>query len=286
MLIELARYIEAHSDEPLTLSALAARTGLSDMQLHRRFKALFGVSPKAYQDACRLNQLRLALKAGEQVTTAAYLAGLGSSSRLYAPARALGMKPSRYAQGGAHESISHALCTTKLGLLLIAATDQGVCFAQFGDDQPSLLAALHREFPHAQLQACAPSAALRDWLTALQRHLDMQAPSPQLPLDLRGSAFQVKVWRFLTGLEAGQTVSYGELASALGQPRATRAAASACARNRIAVLVPCHRVLRADGQIGGYRWDPARKRALLAAEAESAARSAQMRALEAQGVDP
>lgn len=266
-LSDLARYIEAHATEPLPLAALAARVGGSATQLQKRFKALFGLSPKAYQDAARLQQLKQALKSGVKVTDAIYRAGFGSSSRAYAPSRELGMPPKRYARGGAREHISHASTRTALGWLMMAATDRGVCFVQFGDAEAALLQQLRSEFPQAELVESAPSAALQDWLEALHAHLRQAGPSPQLPLDLRGTAFQIAVWRFLAGLERGTTLSYTELATAVGRPRAVRAAASACARNRIALLVPCHRVLRGDGGIGGYRWGEARKLALLAAEA-------------------
>lgn len=267
-LAELARHIDAHADDRLPLAALAARVGLSPTQLQKRFKALFGLSPKAYQDAARLRRLKQALQAGAPVTDAIYQAGYGSSSRAYAPASALGMPPSRYARGGAGESISHACAETSLGPLLMAATDRGVCFVQFGDSAESLRDRLRAEFPHAELGEAPVSAALHDWLRALQDHLQQAGPSPMLPLDLRGTAFQIAVWRFLTGLAPGATLSYTELAARIGHPRAVRAAASACARNRIAVLVPCHRVLRGDGGLGGYRWGLARKTALLDAERE------------------
>lgn len=265
-LTDLARYIEAHATERLPLTELAARVGGSPTQLQKRFKALFGMSPKAFQDAARLQQLKSALKSGERVTDAIYSAGFGSSSRAYTPAHELGMPPKRYAAGGARESISHASIASSLGWLMMAATDRGVCFVQFGDDVAALRAQLQNEFPQAELRESPPSTALHNWLDALEVHLRNAGPSPKLPLDLRGTAFQIAVWRFLTGLDRGQTLSYAELATAVGHPRAVRAAASACARNRTALLVPCHRVLRGDGGLGGYRWGLDRKAALLAAE--------------------
>ena len=274
-LADLARHIEAHATERLPLAELAARVGTSPTQLQKRFKALFGLSPKAYQDAARLKQLKQALRSGERVTDAIYTAGFGSSSRAYAPARELGMPPKRYARGGVRESISHASTSTPLGWLMMAATDRGICFVQFGDGLDALLEQLRTEFPQAELGESPPSTALRDWLEALEGHLRSAGPSPQLPLDLRGTAFQIAVWRFLTGLDRGATLSYTELATAVGHPRAVRAAASACARNRIAILVPCHRVLRGDGGIGGYRWGVERKAALLAAEAGTRGSSAE-----------
>lgn len=265
---ELARYIEANAERSLPLALLAQRVALSPARLQKRFKAQFGVSPKAYQDAVRLRQLKQSLREGERVTDAIYQAGYGSASRAYGGSRELGMPLKRYRAGGAGERISHAGCDGVLGPLLMAATDRGVCFAQFGDSQAQLQAELAREFPRAQLQPADRSDQLQQWLQALEHHLRTQGPSPELPLDLRGTAFQLSVWRFLTGLQRGATLSYAELAQAVGRPRAVRAAAGACARNRVAILVPCHRVLRGDGSAGGYRWGIERKQRLLAGEAK------------------
>jgi AraC family transcriptional regulator of adaptative response/methylated-DNA-[protein]-cysteine methyltransferase len=268
-LVALAEYIRAHADESLPLAALAARVGLTPSRLQRRFVESFGVSPRAYQDAERRTRYKDALRAGRRITDAIVDAGYGSTSRVYGEAtRQLGMTPRTYRAGGAGETLYHALRQTALGPLLMAATDRGVCFAQFGDDATALLAQLAAEFPAARLQpsTAADAPALDAWMDALDAHLARHAPSPNLPLDLRGTAFQVRVWRFLLGLEAGSAISYSELAAGIGSPRAVRAAASACAANRIAVLVPCHRVLRGDGGLGGYRWGLERKRALLDAE--------------------
>ncbi len=277
-IIRIARYIETHSDERLTLAALAQQAGLSASRLQRRFKAAFGVSPKAYQDAVRMHGFKTSLRSGSEVADAVYSAGFGSASRVYGErARHLGMTPSAYRAGGAGEVISHACRQTVLGTLLMAATERGVCFAQFGEDAEGLLVRLRSEFPKATLEpsAAQDSASLDAWISALAAHLNEAAPRPELPLDLRGTAFQIKVWRFLLGIPQGDVVSYGEVATGIGQPTAVRAAASACAANRLAVLVPCHRVLRGDGGLGGYRWGLARKRALLDAEraAVSARRS-------------
>jgi AraC family transcriptional regulator of adaptative response/methylated-DNA-[protein]-cysteine methyltransferase len=268
-LVALAEYIRAHADESLPLSALAARVGLSPSRLQRRFVDAFGVSPRAYQDAERHARYKAALRAGRRVTDAIVDAGYGSTSRVYGEAtRQLGMTPRAYRAGGAGETIYHALRQTALGPLLMAATARGVCFAQFGDDQAALLAQLAAEFPAARLQPsdAAEAPALDAWIAALDAHLTDHAPRPDLPLDLRGTAFQVRVWQFLLGIPNGSAISYTELAAGIGSPRAVRAAASACAANRIAVLVPCHRVLRGDGGLGGYRWGLERKRALLDAE--------------------
>ncbi len=268
-LAELARYIEAHADERLTLSDLAARAGLSSSRLQKKFKAAFGVSPKAYQDAARMGRLKSALQEGDDVTGAIFSAGYGSTSRVYGEAsRNLGMTPSAYRSGGKGERIYYAYRESALGPLLMAATDRGVCFAQFGDSKSDLVTRLQQEFEKAELVESPASEGpeLAAWIEALDRHLGDDAPRPDLPLDLRGTAFQLRVWRFLLGIDEGDVVSYSEVADGVGKPAAVRAAASACGANRVSVLVPCHRVLRGDGSIGGYRWGIDRKRTLLAAE--------------------
>ncbi|GGO79019.1 bifunctional transcriptional activator/DNA repair enzyme protein Ada [Marinobacterium nitratireducens] len=268
-LVRVARHLEANAEQRLTLATLASLAGLSPSRLQRLFKAAFGVSPKAFQDALRMQRFKAALKDGETVTDAIFASGFGSLSRVYGEAaRNIGMTPKAYRAGGSGESIAWACRDTSLGPLMMAATDRGVCFVQFGDDEAALLAQLGAEFPGALLTpspACqAPE--LDAWIGALEQHLDAAAPLPALPLDLRGTAFQMKVWRFLLGIEEGEVLSYSELAARMNAPRSVRAVASACAANRIGVLVPCHRVLRSDGGLGGYRWGLERKRALLDTE--------------------
>jgi AraC family transcriptional regulator of adaptative response/methylated-DNA-[protein]-cysteine methyltransferase len=206
------------------------------------------------------------------VLGATFEAGYGSTSRIYEQIDGgLGMTPSAYRAGGEGESIVHAVRDTDLGPLMMAATLRGVCFVQFGETRAALLAELRREFPKAELAEAGSTAdqALGPWMTALAAHLSGAAPTPDLPLDLRGTAFQIRVWRFLLSVKPGEVVSYSEVAAGIGAPRAVRAAANACAANRLAVLVPCHRALRADGGLGGYRWGLERKRALLAAERQA-----------------
>ena len=273
-LIALARYIEAHADERLTLADLSARANLSVSRLQRKFKSVFGVSPKAYQDAARMGRLKSSLKNGDDVTGAIFEAGFGSTSRVYGEAsRNLGMTPAAYRAGGEGETISRAFRESALGPLLMAATDRGVCFAQFGDSEADLLEQLRAEFPNADIVESlgAEDAELDRWIDALDAHLARQAPRPDVPLDLRGTAFQLKVWRFLLGIGEGDVVSYGELAKGIGRPNSVRAAASACGANRIGVLVPCHRVLRGNGDLGGYRWGIERKRTLLEMERRDSA---------------
>ena len=265
---ELARFIAAHADDSLPLTRLADQVHLSPSRLQRVFKATFGVSPKKFQLAARGDKFKSLLRAGSDVTEAIFECGYGSTSRVYdAALDNIGMTPSRYRAGGHGESISWACRDTVLGPLLMAATDRGVCFAQFGESNEVLLEQLRLECPNARLQpADNDSPQLDGWIDALNAHLQDQQPRPDLPLDLRGTAFQIQVWEFLLSLQGGDVASYTEVADAIGKPRAVRAVASACARNRIAVLVPCHRVLRADGSLGGYRWGNARKRALLDSE--------------------
>jgi AraC family transcriptional regulator of adaptative response/methylated-DNA-[protein]-cysteine methyltransferase len=262
----LAQYIDKHPGDNLSLAHLAQRAHLSPAHLQRKFKAVLGVSPKAYQDAARLKRLKSGLKSGQSVLDSITDAGFQSTSRVYgATTRNLGMTPSAYRAGGAGETIAYAYRDTGLGPLLMAATDRGVCFAQFGSNEAALTAQLKSEFPRATLvtSRMADSAELDAWIQEFEAHIAGTAPRPDLPLDLRGTAFQIRVWRFLLQVPEGKVISYGELAADIGAPKAVRAAASACAANRIAVLVPCHRVLRGDGGLGGYRWGLERKRVLI-----------------------
>jgi AraC family transcriptional regulator of adaptative response/methylated-DNA-[protein]-cysteine methyltransferase len=265
----LAQYIEQHAAERLTLGELAKRAHLSPAHLQRRFKAALGVSPKMYHDAARLRRLKGGLKAGKRVVDAIADAGFESTSRVYGHApRSLGMTPSAYRRGGAGETIAYAARDTAMGPLLMAATDRGVCFAQFGESSTALIAQLKNEFPNATHtpSGMAGSGELDAWMQAFDAHIAGNLPRPELPLDLRGTAFQIRVWRFLLQVPEGSVVSYAEVAAGIGAPQAVRAAASACAANRIAVLVPCHRVLRGNGLLGGYRWGLERKRVLIEGE--------------------
>ncbi|WP_027859227.1 bifunctional DNA-binding transcriptional regulator/O6-methylguanine-DNA methyltransferase Ada [Marinobacterium jannaschii] len=268
-LVKVARYIEQHADERLTLTDLAGQALLSPSRLQRVFKQAFGVSPKAYQDAIRMQHFKQSLKAGDDVTDAIYASGFGSLSRVYGePGRNIGMTPKVYRAGGAGETISYACRNTALGLMVMAATDKGVCFVQFGDDEEVLVSQLAQEFPNAGLSPsdAQQSPELDAWMAALDQHISQGAPRPELPLDIRGTAFQVRVWQFLLSVREGEVLSYSELAEGIDKPKAVRAVASACGKNRIGVLIPCHRVLRSDGSLGGYRWGLERKRALLDAE--------------------
>ncbi len=266
---ELCRYIEEHATEPLTLESLAEEAGLSRFHLQRTFKAVVGLSPKQYQDACRLGSLKDALKQSDGVAGAVYDAGFGSASRVYERADTrLGMTPNRYRQGGRGISITYATVDSPLGLLLVAATDRGVCFVQFGDNPEGLLEALRKEYPEAELEPMSdpPSGEFRQWMTALNRYLEDKQPSLDLPVDVRATAFQMRVWNYLQSIPPGEVRSYGDVAAAIGAPSATRAVARACATNPVALAIPCHRVIRGSGELGGYRWGLERKRRLLEIE--------------------
>ncbi|MCU7851802.1 MAG: bifunctional DNA-binding transcriptional regulator/O6-methylguanine-DNA methyltransferase Ada [Candidatus Thiodiazotropha sp. (ex Monitilora ramsayi)] len=265
-LTDIARYIEAHAHERMTLSGLAKRAGLSPSHCQRAFKAAFGISPKAYQDAVRIRHFKTALKQGEDVTSAIYSAGFGSVSRVYGEEkRHLGMAPKTYRSGGTGETIFFACRDTAVGPMLMAATDRGVCFVEFGKDESTLLDQLNEEFPQAKVVSSPAKDGheLDAWIDALDAYISTGAPRPDLPLDLRGTAFQMKVWRFLISVREGEVMTYAELAAKIDMPKAARSVGSACAANRISVLIPCHRILRGDGKLGGYRWGVDRKRALL-----------------------
>lgn len=266
---QLADWIEAHADEPITLEQLGIRVGLSRYALQRRFSAALGVTPHQYQRAARVRRVKRELRAGRDVAGAVFEAGFGALSRFYdlSPA-ALGMTPLKYRYFGEGERIRYASRRTGLGWLTVAATGKGVCYAQFGDGRAQAESALFDEFGRAEIQRSAAerSPALDGWMEALEAVIDRRSPAPDIPLHVFGTALQIRTWRFLSGMERGATASYSQVAAGVGRPKAVRAVAGACAANRIALLIPCHRVLRSDGQLGGYRWGLERKRKLLAAE--------------------
>jgi AraC family transcriptional regulator of adaptative response/methylated-DNA-[protein]-cysteine methyltransferase len=266
---ELARQIAAHPEQSFRLEQLAKRAGYSPFYLQRSFKAIIGSSPKEYQTAARLRTLKHELRRDAPVSDAIYQAGFGSGSRVYEKTDGqLGMTPSEYRSGGKGLTISYASGRTPLGLLMIGATDRGICFLQFGDSDRELAAELGRQFPAATLQSMPPThqEQFESWMAALNRHLRGLEPRLDLPLDVRGSAFQLIVWRYLQKLPYGEVRSYAEVAAGIGKPSAARAVARACATNGVALLIPCHRVVRGTGELGGYRWGLQRKRVLLDTE--------------------
>lgn len=258
-------FLEAHAEERVPLSTLARVAGLSPFHFQRTFKKLVGVTPKRYADAKRADRLKALLREGAGVASASFEAGYGSSGRAYAHASArLGTTPARYARGGKGLRVRFATVPTPLGRLLVGATDRGVCAVTLGDSDRALEAGLRREYPEALLEK-AP-AAVAQWTDAIARSLAGPVDLSAVPLDLRATTFQRRVFEALRKIPRGETRSYGELAAAIGRPSAARAVASACARNPAALVVPCHRIVRSDGSAGGYRWGEARKRAILKRE--------------------
>jgi len=261
----VCRHIEQHIEDRLTLSLLAREFRRSPFHLQRTFKSVLGVSPKAYMDACRLRQVKQNLQAGHSVTTSLYAAGYGSSSRLYERTGAqLGMTPEKYRRGALAAVVRYTIAPSPLGRMLIAATDKGICAIQFADSDQELQQGLMREFPFAVRRR--DDEAMAQWKASLERLIQGQEANPSLPLDIRATAFQRRVWECLQRIPRGETRSYSTVARKIGMPKAIRAVARACATNPVAVAIPCHRVVREDGGLGGYRWGIERKEKLLAME--------------------
>ncbi len=262
---EICRYIEQHLDEPLTLERLGKVFRQSPFHLQRRFKAALEITPREYAESCRLRLLKRHLQAGDNVTRAMYDAGYGSSSRLYEKtASQLGMTPDKYRRGAIAATVRYTIADSPLGRMLIAATDRGVCAIQFAHSDGELIEGLKREFPFAVRKP--DEGGLRTWVEALLEKMAGKELNAALPLDIRATAFQRRVWTYLQSIPFGATRSYGQVAKAIGQPSASRAVARACATNPVAVAIPCHRVVREDGSISGYRWGVECKKALLEME--------------------
>jgi AraC family transcriptional regulator, regulatory protein of adaptative response / methylated-DNA-[protein]-cysteine methyltransferase len=268
----ICRYLTESRDEIPTLAELAQEFHLSPYHLQRTFKRIVGVTPRQYAEAQRLERFKAGLRQGDSVTDALYEAGYPSNSSAYTQAaRQFGMSPTAYKRGGATD-ITYALTESPLGWLLVAGTTKGLCAVRLGDSPAALEAELASEFPAAgvtrdDMGLGAPVTALMSYLHGAQPHLD-------LPLDIRATAFQQQVWRALQAIPVGSTRSYGEVAAAIGRPTAARAVARACASNPVALVIPCHRVIREDGNLGGYRWGLERKERLLAQETSAAVKEA------------
>ncbi len=261
------RLIETAPQTP-TLAALAQAAGMSPYHFHRIFKAITGVTPKAYAVACRRKRVREHLTRSKSVTEAIYEAGFNSSGRFYANASdALGMTPSCFRAGGTDAEIRFATGTCSLGAILVAATAEGVAAILMGEAPAALVRELKAGFPRAKL--IGGDKDFKALLAKVIDHVEAPATSLDLPLDVRGTAFQHRVWTALRAIPAGTTATYAEIARRIGAPKAVRAVAGACAANPLAVAIPCHRVVRSDGALSGYRWGVARKRALLDKEAKS-----------------
>jgi AraC family transcriptional regulator, regulatory protein of adaptative response / methylated-DNA-[protein]-cysteine methyltransferase len=258
-------YLTRHADQTVSLAALARVAGLSPFHLQRRFKRALGVSPREYQAACRAERFRRELRSGRDVAGATYEAGYGSPSRVYEAApTGRGMTPATYRRGGAGAEVGFVTLRCALGWLLVAATPTGLCAVKLGDSSRALEADLRRELPHAKIHANGGVPA--GWVRAIVARLRGSSDQRTLPLDVRATAFQWRVWRELQAIEPGETRSYSDVAAAIGQPSAVRAVARACAANPVCLVVPCHRVIAKDGGLGGYRWGLDRKARLLAGE--------------------
>jgi AraC family transcriptional regulator of adaptative response/methylated-DNA-[protein]-cysteine methyltransferase len=265
MVLRACRIIESNTEGTLSLNALSEKLGVSPHHLHRTFKNITGITPRRFAAGRRIQDFKSRVKEGEEITSAMYEAGYGSSSRLYEKAKEeLGMTPAAYRRGGKGMSISYTIVDCRLGRLLVAAADRGVCAVSFGDDDKKLESSLMAEYPAAVIRK--DDADLSDLVRALLNHINGSQKNLDLPVTLQATAFQLRVWEELRKIPYGETRSYGEVAEAIGKPTATRAVARACATNPIALVTPCHRVIRHDGNLGGYRWGLERKKALLSHE--------------------
>lgn len=262
------RALDSAEDGAVSLAALSAQCGESPSRLARNFKRLTGVTPRKYVEAQRLARLKASLRSADSVADAVYEAGYGSSRAVYERASAqLGMTPGAYRRGGKGMRISYTIAQSPLGRLLVAATDRGVCSVCIGDSDAALRKALFEEYPAADVRP--DPAALEATVRAFREHLEGRNSRLDLPVDVQATAFQQQVWRELRAIPYGETRSYTEIAQAVGRPQAVRAVANACANNRVALVVPCHRVVRRNGTLGGYRWGLDRKRSLLDRERQA-----------------
>jgi AraC family transcriptional regulator of adaptative response/methylated-DNA-[protein]-cysteine methyltransferase len=265
LVAELCRFIDTSPDCP-SLDDLAARAGLSPHHLHRIFKSVTGLTPKVYVDARRSARVRAALEHGQSVTAAIYSAGFNSNGRFYAASdQVLGMTASHYKKGGESRRIRFAVGQCSMGAILVAATERGVCAILLGDDPAALVRDLQDRFADAELVGA--DTEFEQLVARVVGFVEAPRIGLDLPLDVRGTVFQERVWQALTRIPVGETASYTDIARSIGAPRAVRAVAYACAQNPVAVAIPCHRVVRSDGALSGYRWGVERKRALLAREA-------------------
>jgi AraC family transcriptional regulator of adaptative response/methylated-DNA-[protein]-cysteine methyltransferase len=266
--VSRARQLLDEAENVVTLAELSSKTGVSPFYLQRLFKRATGLSPREYQSARRMRNVKSGLRKGDDVTTVLYEAGFGSPSRLYeASKRQLGMTPGTYRHGGAGSTIVYAIVPSPLGRLMVAATSRGVCAVRFGENQTELERGLKEEFHSADL--VHDNSALQPYLQPLLAKLKGESITVDVPLDLKATAFQKTVWQALQKIPSGQTRTYAEIAAEIGDAKAVRAVARACASNPVAVVVPCHRVVRSDGKLAGYRWGVERKRQLLQQEQET-----------------
>ncbi|EFE0270453.1 bifunctional DNA-binding transcriptional regulator/O6-methylguanine-DNA methyltransferase Ada, partial [Escherichia coli] len=255
-------------ETPVTLEALADQVAMSPFHLHRLFKATTGMTPKAWQQAWRARRLRESLAKGESVTTSILNAGFPDSSSYYRKAdETLGMTAKQFRHGGENLAVRYALADCELGRCLVAESERGICAILLGDDDATLISELQQMFPAAD--SAPADLTFQQHVREVIASLNQRDTPLTLPLDIRGTAFQQQVWQALRTIPCGETVSYQQLANAIGKPKAVRAVASACAANKLAIVIPCHRVVRGDGTLSGYRWGVSRKAQLLRREAEN-----------------
>ena len=267
----ICHIIDEHDEEPVTLERLGSIEGVNAQHLQRTFKQLMGITPRQYAESRKLERFKTQVKKGSSVTTAMYAAGYGSSRALYEKSSAqLGMTPATYGRGGRGMRIVFTIADSPLGRLLVAATERGVCAVTLGDSDADLARALFAEYPEASIDSkdTSISPSLNLWLRQVLDSLNGQARRIDLPMDVQATAFQWRVWEELRRIPFGSTRSYQEIAKAIGKPNAIRAVARACASNRLALVIPCHRVIRENKELGGYRWGLERKRKLLSDESE------------------
>ena len=254
--------LNTNESESLKLAELASQAGVSQFHLQRTFKRVMGISPRQYLAARKIDNFKSLVRKGDSVTSSLYESGFNSSSRLYEHAgEELGMTPATYSRGGRGVNINYTITASPMGRLLVAVTERGVCAVRMADNDAELEKDLREEFPNAELKR--DDSALRESVQKILNHLEKNEPRIDLPLDIKATAFQRQVWEHLRAIPYGQTVSYGDVAKALGKPGAVRAVGRACATNPVALVIPCHRVVREDKTLGGYRWGLDRKKKLL-----------------------
>ena len=272
MVRQIVRILAESPEERFTLTALAREVGMSPHHLQRTFKRAIGISPRQYADALRLGRLKKRLQGKDSVTMALYEAGYGSSSRLYETStQRLGMTPGAYREGGRGARIRYAVAETPIGRVLVAATDRGICSVRLGRSEGTMAKDLGREFPAATIHR--DREGLAKWVERLTRHLQGRAPALDLPLDVKATAFQWRVYEALRSIPYGETRTYREVARSIGSPRAARAVGRACATNPVGIVIPCHRVVREGGALGGYAWGLGIKKQLLESERRGAGRA-------------
>jgi len=268
MVQRACQWLDSTDGERITLAALSEQVGISAFHLQRTFKSVMGITPRQYADACRMERFKARVREGDSITSAMYSAGFGSSSRLYSRAASeLGMTPATYSRGGSGAVINYTTARCSLGRLLVAGTERGICAVKLGDSDTALEADLFNEYPAAVIHRS--DSGLRESVQHLLDYLEGMRPHLDLSLDIQATAFRWQVWEALRGIPYGKTSSYSNISNSMGRPKAVRAVARACATNPVALVIPCHRVIREDQSFGGYRWGLERKKALLAKESAS-----------------